>query len=98
MLVLHFHRKNSHDIVSLDVYRKFKETFKKEDFREKLIPHDMVEYVEPLYDFMLIQCKKHDSNKVRLEKNNLTSREDLKFKERNYFGINWIVFRRQTSN
>ena len=57
-----------HDIVSLDVYRKFKETFKKEDFREKLIPHDMVEYVEPLYDFMLIQCKKHDSNKVRLEK------------------------------
>jgi hypothetical protein len=70
-----------HNIVSHDVYKKYKNRFKMEDFREKLILHDMDEYTEPLYDFMLIECKKHDDSQVHSAKINDITRSNLEFQE-----------------
>lgn len=69
------------EIVSTDGYKKYRQKFKIEDFRKKLIPHKMGEFAEPLYNFMLIECKKNDKNQASIEKNKIITREHLEFQE-----------------
>lgn len=70
-----------HGIISSGIYKKYRDRFKKEDFRAKLILHDMDEYTELLYDFMLIECKKLDENQVRLGGIIQITRSELEFLE-----------------
>jgi len=70
------------EIVSTDGYIKYRQNFKIEDFRKKIIPHKMGDFTEPLYNFMLIECKKNDKNQARIGKNNIIIREDVEFREK----------------
>ena len=47
-------------LASSDRINKYQQKFSLEEFKERLIPHKMEEFSEPLYLYMILELKKHD--------------------------------------
>lgn len=67
--------------VSHDRFKKYKLKYNIKNFHEKLIPHQMEEFSEPLFLYMIFQLKIHEGNKNNLLGYFITRRQSLIFQE-----------------
>lgn len=69
------------EVASLPIYDQSKKDYPIKEFVKKLEAHKMDEYTEPLYNYMLIECKKHNHVQNRGEKNKSITSQNLVFQE-----------------
>jgi hypothetical protein len=69
------------DLTSVSHYDKYRKEFKIDEFRQKLVSYKMDEYTDPLYDYMLLECRKNDKDQNNSDRFKENTRQYLVFQE-----------------